>query len=399
MVPYPSGVGIPQTRQLTGHSLGHDACFTPSMTQTPAHPLSVVVVGYGLGGRVFHAPLVDATPGLSLDAIVTSDPDRRASARAAYPGIAIHGSAEEAWSAGHDLAAISTANVTHVPYATAALGAGLHVVLDKPMAPTAAAADRLRLLAIDRERLLVPFQNRRWDSDFLTARSVASAGTIGRVHRLESRIARMRVVPKAGWKSSADPAQMGGMLFDLGAHVVDQALQLMGPVESVTAAVRSVRTADGPDDDVVIVLTHVSGAVSQLVASQVDAFGEPRLTLYGTRGGLRIEASDSQEAALVAGRRPTDPGWGLEPADSAGLLRIFDDASTSTDVTWPLERGDWPRFYAGVEAAVRGSAEPPVLVDDVVQGLRVLDAARESAATAQTVRLDPPAGHRASSTW
>ena len=360
-------------------------------------PVSVVILGFGLGGRVFHAPLIAATPGLSLDAIVTSNPERRNAALAAYPEIALYATAQEAWAGGHDVAVVSTANVTHVPCATAALTAGLNVVLDKPIAPTATEADQLRQLAMERGRLLIPFQNRRWDSDFLTARRVAAEGLLGHLHRFESRIERMRVVPKQGWRNSTQPQDMGGMLYDLGAHVVDQALQLMGPVTSVTAIARSVRVPGGVDDDVIVLLTHVGGAVSQLVVSQVSAFGEPRLTLLGTRGGLRVAGSDSQEAALVAGRIPGDADWGLEPLGSEAELRLYDDASTPTDALLPLESGNWPAFYFGVEAALRGSAAPPVLIDDVVQGLRVLDAARESAAMGRVVSLDPPAGHRASS--
>ena len=367
------------------------------MTVPADRDISVVLLGYGLGGRVFHGPLVTTTPGLSLDAIVTSDAGRAAQAREAYPDVTIYATPEEAWAGGHDLATISTANVTHVDYATAALGHGLHVVLDKPIAPSAEAATGLAHLAHEAGRLLIPFQNRRWDSDFLTAVDVAASGEIGTVHRFESRIERMRVVPKGGWRDSSDPQDMGGMLYDLGAHVVDQALLLMGPVRAVTASARSVRVHGAVDDDVTFLLEHASGAVTLLVVSQIGAFGEPRMTLYGTRGGLRIEASDSQEAALVAGRLP-DADWGQEPGEAAGLLRSYDDASVMTQSRRPLDRGRWPAFYSGVERALRGAGEPPVLVDDVIADLRVLDAARESARTGTTVRLDPPAGHRSSST-
>jgi scyllo-inositol 2-dehydrogenase (NADP+) len=278
------------------------------MTDLSPSPLSVVLLGYGLGGRVFHGPLVSTTPGLSLDAIVTGDPDRQAQARSAYPDAVIYDSPEQAWSGGHDLAVISTANVTHVDYATAALGSGLNVVLDKPIAPTASAATALGVLASEHGLLLVPFQNRRWDSDFLTLVAVADSGDLGTVHRFESRIERMRVVPKGGWRDSTDPQDMGGMLYDLGAHVVDQALLLMGPVVAVTASVRSVRSPGATDDDVTMLLEHESGAVSVLTVSQVGAFAGPRFTLYGTRGGLRIDASDSQEAALVGGLLPDRHG-------------------------------------------------------------------------------------------
>jgi len=367
------------------------------MSISPDRPVSVVLFGYGLGGRVFHAPLIRAVPGLSLDGIVTSDAYRQQQAREANPGAAIYGTPDAAWAGNHDLAVISTANVTHVPLTEAALDHGLHVVIDKPMAPSAPVAQLLARRAEAMSLRIIPFQNRRWDSDFRTALRFARDGSIGTVHRFESRIQRMRVVPKPGWRNSTDPADMGGMLYDLGAHLVDQALLLMGPVIRVSATVRSVRVAGGTDDDVLILLEHESGAVSQLSASQIGAFDTPRMTLLGTRGGLRIDASDTQEPELAAGRDPAAADWGQEPATSAALLRTYDDASALTEERVELAAGEWPAFYLGVERALRGSAEPPVLVEDVIANLRVLDAARDAGRSGSSVRLDPPAGHRASS--
>lgn len=355
-------------------------------------PVSTALIGYGLGGRVFHGPLISAASGLSLDVIVTSDAARQEQAREAYPHADVLATVDEAWSAGCGLAVISTANVTHVPYAQAALAAGMNVVLDKPLARTAEAAAGLARQAEAADRLLIPFQNRRWDSDFRTVLAVAGSGRLGRVHRFESRIERMRVVPKGGWRDSTDPADMGGMLYDLGAHVIDQALLLMGPVTSVDAHVRSVRNAAAPDDDVVLTLEHADGGLSVLTASQIGAFPGPRLTAFGTRGGLRIYASDSQEAALAAGARP-GPGWGVEPEDAAAHLREFDDTSTVTSSRVPLEPGDWPFFYPAVAAALTDGGAPPVAVADVIANLRVMDAARESARTGQRITLTPPAGH------
>lgn len=368
--------------------------MTPSLQAIPDRPISVVLLGYGLAGRVFHGPLVSATEGLSLDAIVTGNADRQQQARAAYPHAAVYPTAEEAWSAGHDLAVIGTANATHVSHATAALAHGVHVVLDKPIAPTAADGQRLADLAASSALALVPFQNRRWDSDFRTALAVAHGGELGRVHRFESRIERMRVVPKAGWRISTDAADMGGMLYDLGAHLVDQAVMLMGPVRTVAASARCVRTPGGTDDDVWVLLEHVDGGVSHIVASQVGPFAEPRMTLSGTHGGLRIQASDSQEARLASGEVPDPADWGVEPAESAATMRTCNDASTLTETLLPLERGAWPAFYRGVEQHLHGRGPAPVLVADVIADLRVLDAARRSASSGSIVRLDPPAGHR-----
>ncbi|HAN71034.1 MAG TPA: oxidoreductase [Actinobacteria bacterium] len=354
--------------------------------------LSVLLVGYGLAGRVFHAPLIRATPGLALTAVVTSNPERSIQAREAHPGVAVFSDLDAALSTPVDLVVIATANVTHLPYAMQALAAGSSVVVDKPVAGTAAEAQALADAAHDSGLLVIPFQNRRWDSDFLTAQRIFESGVLGMVHRFESRIDRMRVVPKPGWRGSADPADLGGMLYDLGSHLVDQALALMGPAVSVCATVRSVRPTDPTDDDVVLLITHDSGGVSVLSASQVAAFADPRMTLLGTRGGLRIHQADSQEDILRTGVIP-DEDWGVEPVDHAAVLRTFDDHSAPTETRVPLERGRWPEFYRRVEQALRREGPPPVLMEDAVATVRVLDAARTSGTLRTTVTLDPPAGH------
>lgn len=354
--------------------------------------LSTLVVGYGLAGRVFHAPLISATAGLSLDGIVTSNAERTIQARERYPQAEVFASLDDALARGFDLVAIATPNVTHVPFTEQALRAGCHVVLDKPVAPSAETAADLAARADAQERLLIPFQNRRWDSDFLTASRVAQSGVLGMIHRFESHIDRMRVVPKAGWRGSADPADLGGMLYDLGAHAIDQAVALMGPVTRVSASVRSVRPLDPTDDDVVLLLTHDSGAVSVVSVSQVAAFTDPRMTLLGTHGGLRVHATDSQEEVLRTEAVP-GPEWGVEPAGTDATLRVFDDDSVVTETRVPMERGDWPYFYRTVASAIDGQTPPPVLIADVIQSMRVMDAAREAGATGTTVTLDPPAGH------
>jgi predicted dehydrogenase len=359
-------------------------------------PLSVVLVGYGLGGRVFHAPLISAAPGLSLDAIVTSNAERAAEARAAHPGVRIYPDVAQAWNGGHDIAAISTANITHVPYAAEALATGLHVVLDKPIAPTAESARALADVAATENRLLIPFQNRRWDSDIRTAQRVLADGHLGTVHRFESRIVKMRTKPKAGWRGSAAPEDMGGLLYDLGTHAIDQAMQLMGPVTTVAAWTRSIREGDPTDDDTTVILTHVSGAISIVTVSQVTAVAEPRMVLLGTRGGLRIDVADSQEPELAGGGDATSPDWGVRPPGTEALLRTYNDADEPTDELVALEPGAWPQFYAQVARAVRGEGPAPVDVADVIETLRVLDAARVAGSAGSVVTLDPPAAHRPS---
>lgn len=350
-------------------------------------PSRVVLLGYGLAGRVFHAPLISAEPGLALIAVVTSDPERQAQARADLPGVAILETADEAWATGADLAVIATANSAHVPQATAALTAGMHVVVDKPLAGSAREAQALLDLADAQGRQLHVFQNRRWDSEILTARRTIADGLLGNPHRLESRFERWRPAPKGGWREEGTAEDLPGLLYDLGAHLVDQALHLLGPVNRVFASVRRVRPGVVADDDTQIVLEHVSGAVSILSVSSASAFAGPRLRLLGTGGGLWIDSLDTQEDALRAGRTPGDDDWGRE-ADDAWLV-----TGTDSPRSIARERGDWPEYYRGVAAALRGEGVPPVDPRDVVQDLRVIEAAHESGRLGITVELNPPAAH------
>lgn len=360
-------------------------------------PLGVVICGYGLAGRVFHAPLIRATPGLEVRAIVTSDPDRRAQAAADFPDALLVSDADELWTALPDLdvqlAVVAGANVTHVPLTLAALEHGLHVVVDKPIAPTAARATEIADAAVRAGRLVIPFQNRRWDSDFLTAMDVVAAGRIGDVHRLESRFERFRPTPTGKWRESSDADAMGGVLYDFGAHLVDQAVRLLGPVVQVSTSARSIRDQDLADDETLFTLYHSRGAISILYASMVAAFDAPRMVLLGAQGGLRIEAGDTQEDALRAGIDANAPTWGVEPDSSHALLRTADGAGI-TDERVGLTPGRWPSFYPAVERAITQGAEPPVLLDDVIANLRIMDAARESARSGRPVTLDPPAGHQ-----
>jgi scyllo-inositol 2-dehydrogenase (NADP+) len=361
-------------------------------------PLGVVICGYGLAGRVFHAPLIAATQGLVVRAIITANPERREQAAADFPDAALLASPEELWTRleelGVQLAVVAGANVTHVPLTLAALERGLHVVVDKPIAPTAVSAGRITDVAAAANRLVIPFQNRRWDSDFLTAIETVEAGHLGTVHRLESRFERFRPTPTGKWRESADLDAMGGVLYDFGAHLVDQAVRLLGPVNSVTTSARSIRDRDLADDETLFTLNHTSGAISLLFASMVSAFDAPRMVILGSAGGLRIEAGDTQEDALRAGISANADDWGIEPDSSHALLRTADGTGT-VDSQVVLTPGRWPSFYPAVRNAIIYGSEPPVLLSDVIANLRIIDAARESAATGQSVTLDPPAGHKA----
>ncbi|MGW0997644.1 Gfo/Idh/MocA family protein [Streptomyces sp. NPDC002520] len=351
-------------------------------------PLRVGLIGYGLAGSVFHAPLIAATEGLTLDTVVTSNPERQEQARAEFPDVRVAGDIDELFDrAGElDLIVVASPNKTHVPFATAALAAGLPVVVDKPVAGTAAEARELAVLAEERGLLLSVFQNRRWDNDFLTLRGLLEKGELGDVWRFESRFERWRPQPKGGWRESGDPAEIGGLLYDLGSHVVDQAMVLFGPVTEVYAETDVRRPGAETDDDTFFALTHANGVRSHLYVSATTAQLGPRFRVLGSQAGYVKYGLDPQEAALREGLRP-GPRWGAEPEALWGRIGSGESPLTGGGRPVPTLPGDYPAYYAAVAAALTGAGPNPVTAVEAAAALDVLEAARRSARDKVTVTL------------
>lgn len=348
-------------------------------------PIRTAVVGFGLGGRVFHAPLVAAVSGLSLEAIVTSDPDRSASAAATYPDARIVPTVEALWdrAADLDLVVVTTPNRFHVPIAMAAIEAGLHVVVDKPLAGSAEEGRRLAAAAAGRGVVFTVFQNRRLDGDFLTVRRLVREGALGTVVRLESRFERWRPeLPRGQWRERGEPEEIGGLLFDLGSHLVDQAVELFGRPTHVYAEAERRRPGAEVDDDAFIALRHESGVLSHLWMSAVAGSLGPRFRVLGLEGAYERFGLDPQEAQLDAGMVPTDPAYGVEPQERWGSI-VRDEER----VPVPTERGAYPRHYEEVAAAIRGEGPPPVSSEDAVGLLELLEAAMASAASREVVAV------------
>ncbi|MFG2581150.1 Gfo/Idh/MocA family protein [Streptomyces malaysiensis] len=364
-------------------------------THDSSTTVRVGLIGYGLAGSVFHAPLIAATEGLTLDTIVTSSPERQQQARAEFPDVRLLDSAYELWGRADelDLIVIASPNRSHVPLARAALEAGLPTVVDKPLAATAAEAEELAALAESRGLLLSVFQNRRWDNDFRTLRKLLAEGALGEVQRFESRFERWRPQLKGGWRESGDPAEIGGLLYDLGSHLVDQALTLFGPVESVYAEADMRRPEARTDDDTFIALTHTGGVRSHLWMSATTAQLGPRFRVLGSESGYVKYGLDPQEAALRDGLRPGDPSaeWGAEPEGDWGRLGAGESPLTGGGTPVPTLQGDYPAYYAGIAAALRDGTPPPVTAAEAAAALHVLEAARLSAAERRTVRIEVPA--------
>ncbi|MDX6730339.1 MAG: scyllo-inositol 2-dehydrogenase [Baekduia sp.] len=353
---------------------------------TPARPLRTVLAGFGLAGAVLHAPLIATTEGLEVAGAVTRDPGRRADLVAAHPGAVAYDTLGDALEQDVDLVVVVAPNRFHVPLATAAIAAGAHVVVDKPLAVNAAQARALEERAEDAGVVLSVFHNRRWDDDFLTLSREVAAGRLGRVLRVESRFDRWRPALKEGaWREGGDPADGGGLLLDLGSHLVDQAVQLLGPVASVYAELDVRRPGAQVEDDVFLALEHDGGARSHLWAGMHAAHEAPRFRVLGDAAAFVSLGLDPQEAQLRDGGSPADPGFGRRPA--AAAARIF-DGSEPGGVPVAMEAGRWAAFYAGVVEAIRTEGAPPVSGREASGVLAVLDAARESAAQGTVVAPD-----------
>jgi predicted dehydrogenase len=278
---------------------------------------------------------------------------------------------------------VAAPNREHVPLGLAAVEAGLHLVVDKPLAASVADAQRLADAAAARGVVASVFHNRRWDGDFLTLKRLLAEGALGELVRLESRFDRWRPdVDQSKWREGGGPEDAGGVLFDLGPHLIDQVLELLGPARSVYAEVRAVRAGAEVDDDIFLALEHSSGARSHLSATMLAAQPGSHLRALGSRAAYVKWGPDVQEEALRSGSRPRDAGFGEEPPESWGLLGSEDDAQPVK-----TETGRYVEFYERMERAIRAGEPAPVPLEAGIATLRVIEAAQASAAQRVVVPL------------
>jgi predicted dehydrogenase len=346
------------------------------MTDAARRPIRTAIIGFGLSGRIFHAPFLAANPDYSLDVIVTRDASRRAAAVARHPLARVVGSPEELWAlaAELDLVVIGSPSGTHAALADAALDAGLDVVVDKPFAVTADEGRALIAKAEQLRRRITVFQNRRWDGDFLTLRELVARGALGDVRRFESRFEWWQPDPAASWKTEASAAEGGGILYDLGTHLIDQAVQLFGPVSNLYVEVARRRPDAAADDDVFLALEHGSGVSSHLWMSAVAPLFGPRFHLLGSRAGYTTWGLDVQEPSLLAAALPGDPGFGETPEARWGVLGTDGDTRPV-----PAKRGDYGEFYRLLADALRDGGQLPVDPADAVAVLELIERAHAAA--------------------
>lgn len=353
--------------------------LNPASNPSPSFKSSTIrvgLVGYGYAGRIFHAPLVQAVEGLALCAVASSRPE---AVHADWPDATVYADPEAMIVDPEiDLVVIATPNTTHADLARLALDQGKAVVVDKPFTVTMAEARALVSQAEATCCLLSVFHNRRWDSDFLTVRQAMEDGLVGRVTHFESRFDRFRPEVRSRWREQAGPGS--GVWYDLGPHLVDQALLIFGLPDRVLANLAALRSGAVSDDWAQVVLLYGDRRVS-LQASMLVAGGTSRFVVHGERGSLEKQHADRQEAQLLEGLAPGGAGWGedLDPM-------ILHQADGSTQRI-SAQAGDQRAFYAGVRDAIGGRAHNPVPPIQALAVMAVVEAAILSSAEGAAVAI------------
>jgi predicted dehydrogenase len=326
------------------------------------------IAGYGLAGRVFHAPLLKGC-GYEVASILTSNTERIAQAKSDFPEAQIFSELDAFLDSGLDLVVIASSNVAHLPQTRAALERQIPTVVDKPMGRTVAEVQEMIDLSEKKNTMLTTFFNRRWDSDSLTIKKLLISGELGQPFRFDGRFERFRPERNlASWRENLSPEDGGGLLLDLQSHLISTALDYFGPAQVVSASVRSIR--GGADDDVTVVLRHDSGVDSYLAASAVSGAPGPRVRLLGSKGALVINELDPQEDALRAGEIPVGGAW-AKPMVSAATIHQGEAVASVDSVS-----GNYAAFYTLVKAAIESGSPAPVSLADALRVAEIIEEAR-----------------------
>jgi scyllo-inositol 2-dehydrogenase (NADP+) len=343
--------------------------------------IDVGLIGFGLAGRSFHAPVIHAVPGLRLAAILQRTGSEAAEA---YPDARIVRSLEELLAIPDiRLIVIASPNETHYPFARQCLAAGRNVVVDKPFTTTLAEAVDLVQFAKESGRLLTVYQNRRYDGDFSAIRELVAGRALGRIVHFETNYDRFRPHLRVNaWREQSVPG--AGILFDIGPHLIDHTLLLFGRPEAVTADVRIERDGALADDAFDIVF-HYPHSRAVLRSSILAAAPRPRFVLFGTQGAFVKQTFDPQENNLRRGQIPKDSPWGAEPEENWGVLTLADAAGATTQRRIPSHSGDYRDYYANVRDALLGKAAPAVTSQQALDVMRALELARESCSVRRTI--------------
>jgi len=351
-----------------------------------SEPLRIGLVGYGLGGRVFHAPLY-AAAGVELVAVASSDADK---VHADFPGVTVHPTPQALFADERvELVDLASPSPTHGPLMLEALAAGRHVLSDKPFTVSVAEADQVIAAAKRGGRTVACYQNRRRDADFLTLKKLIADGTLGDITRYEARFDRWAPVVKDRWQERHGPGV--GIHFDLGAHLIDQALALFGLPDWVSGDLQRLRPDSDPEHGIFDAF-HARMGLGEVRIDLGATLSAPddrlRYLVQGTRGGWRKEHLDPQEDQLrFEGIGPTDERYGYESPERHGTLTGFDESGAQVTCRVPSERGDWASFYTELAASIRDGSPPPVTAHQARDTIRVIEAIVESSRIGARVNL------------
>ncbi|KAH0533787.1 hypothetical protein FGG08_007564 [Glutinoglossum americanum] len=363
-----------------------------SLAKPTAHNVSVI--GYGLSARIFHIPLILSVPGLRLHSIVQRHPKPGNDAREDFRDVRWFGAVEEALRDGEvDVVVVCTVPEAHFEVVKGALERGKHVVVEKPFTTTVKEADELIALAKKHSRLLTVYHNRRWDSDFLTLQNLLRTHTLGRIASFSTHFDRHRPnpPPSTSWKSRPSPANSA--IYDLGTHLIDQAVVLFGMPAKITGFLGSQREGGGGvEDSCSVVLQWEGGLVGRVEVGVVSLEVEQaRYWVRGTEGTLRKYHLDPQEDQLKAGKRPGDPGFGVEPPDRYGTLTTLSPTTNlPTRTTYPTisPPATYTEFYRLFAKALAGEGEVPVRPEEARDVICLVELARESSRVGRTLDVD-----------
>jgi predicted dehydrogenase len=347
--------------------------------------INVGLLGFGMAGRVFHAPFISSIPGFRLLKIRANRPESIELAQATYPSAEIVGDEKAILEDENiDLVVVATTNATHYTLAKAALRAGKHVVVEKPFTVTSDEATELIALAKHQHRILTVYHNRRWDSDFKTIRKVLENKLLGNLVEYEAHFDRFRNVPTPNtWKEESTPGT--NLLYDLGSHLIDQALYLFGSPQEVTADLRIQRPGGKIIDNFEVILHYTDGLKVTLKAGMLVKQPGPHFILSGDQGSFVKYGMDVQEAALKAGHSPAaNPNWGIEPEELWGRL---DTEYKGLRLVGKVqsEPGDYRGFYENVYKAIRVEEELVVKPEQARNTIRVIELSMQSSEEKRTL--------------
>lgn len=344
-------------------------------------PINTVLLSFGMSGKVFHAPFIHAHPGFHLYGVWERSKNNAAEI---YPGIKTFRSLEAVLEdEAVELVIVNTPNTTHFDYTTKVLQAGKHAVVEKPFVVNTEEGFALQKLATQKGLVLSPYQNRRWDSDFLTLRLIAETGVLGEIVEAEFHFDRFKQELSAKQHKEI-PGPGTGALYDLGAHLIDQALVLFGMPQAVFADIRTLRPLSAIDDYFELLLYYDALRV-RLHCSYIVKEPLPAYSLHGTEGSFIKSRADRQEADLQNGRSPSDESWGMEAEEERGLLHTAKDGLRQRVHT---QQGSYMHYYHGIHAAIRQGGPPPVTALDGINIIRIIEAAFCSHREKRVVMLD-----------